>query len=136
MLSLPASSFAAAQQEVHVRGLLTKEWTSKSGKHHRGCAFTQFRLAALLGNVLYIGDVCHKGVVYPGEQPAIVERLTVGVGNFFAHQLSASSHQFSAPDAPLIRSCARAGPLSGLGSNCAVGIETLIVTSLAPGATA
>jgi Recombinase zinc beta ribbon domain/Recombinase len=57
-----------------MRALLTKEWTSKSGKHHRGGGFTQSGLAVLLRNVLYIGEVCHKGVVYPGEQPAIVDR--------------------------------------------------------------
>jgi hypothetical protein len=68
------ASLAAVQQEVHARGLLTKDWTSKSGKHHRGCRFTQSRLDALLRNVLYLGQVRHKGVVYPGEQAAIVDR--------------------------------------------------------------
>ncbi|MBV8812377.1 MAG: recombinase family protein, partial [Acidobacteriaceae bacterium] len=73
-ISAGCASLAEAQQQVHARGLLTKEWTSKSGKHHRGCGFTQSRLGILLRNVLYIGQVCHKGVVYPGEQPAIVDR--------------------------------------------------------------
>ena len=67
-------SLAAAQRQVHAHGFLTKDWTSKSGKHHGGCKFTQSRLDALLHNILYIGEVCHKGVVYPGEQPAIVDR--------------------------------------------------------------
>ena len=31
-------------------------------------------LDALLRNVLYKGEVCQKGVVYPGEQPVIVDR--------------------------------------------------------------
>ena len=73
-ISAGCASVAAAQQEVHARGLLTKDWTSKSGKHHRACEFTQSRLNALLRNVRYIGQVCHKGVVYPGEQPTIVDR--------------------------------------------------------------
>jgi Recombinase zinc beta ribbon domain/Recombinase len=52
----------------------TKDWISKSGKHHRTQPFTQSRLGGLLRNILYIGQICHKGVVYPGQQAAIVER--------------------------------------------------------------
>src|SRR5689334_17325044 len=55
-ISAGYASLAAAQQEIHARGLLTKDWTSKSGKHHRGCRFTQSRLDALLRNVLYLGQ--------------------------------------------------------------------------------
>jgi DNA invertase Pin-like site-specific DNA recombinase len=67
------TTLAAAQKEVEARGLVTKDWISKSGKHHGGRRFTQSRLGALLRNILYIGEVSHQGVVYPGEQPAIVE---------------------------------------------------------------
>jgi site-specific DNA recombinase len=73
-VSAGCASLAAAQQQIHARGLLTKDWTSKSGKHHGGRGFTLSRLDALLRNNIYIGQVCHKGVVYPGEQPAIVDR--------------------------------------------------------------
>jgi site-specific DNA recombinase len=65
---------ASAQREVNARGLTTKDWTSKRGQHHRPQAFNPFTLGALLSNVLYIGQVRHKGAVYPGEQPAIVDR--------------------------------------------------------------
>jgi hypothetical protein len=65
---------AAAQKEVEARGLVTKDWISKSGKHHGGRRFTPATLGALLRNILYIGEVSNQGVVYPGEQPAIVER--------------------------------------------------------------
>src|SRR3954468_21692137 len=68
------TSLAAAQREVNARRLGTKDWISKSGKHHRTQPFTQSRLGGLLRNILYIGQVCHKGVIYPGEQPAIVEQ--------------------------------------------------------------
>jgi len=72
--SAACTGLAAAQREVNARGLGTKDWISKSGKHHRTQPFTQSTLGALLRNILYIGQVCHKGVAYPGEQPAIVER--------------------------------------------------------------
>jgi len=68
------TTLAAAQREVDGQGLVTKDWISKSGKHHGGRSFTQSKLGALLRTILYIGEVLHKGVVYPGEQPAIVER--------------------------------------------------------------
>ena len=53
-VSAECGSLAAAQQKIHARGLLTKDWTSKSGKHHDGRAFTQSRLDALLRNNLYL----------------------------------------------------------------------------------
>jgi hypothetical protein len=65
---------AAAQREVDAQGLGSKDWISKSGKHHRTQPFNQSTLGALLRNILYIGQICHKGAAYPGEQPAIVER--------------------------------------------------------------
>jgi DNA invertase Pin-like site-specific DNA recombinase len=68
------TSLAAAQREVNARRLGTKDWISKSGMHHRTQPFTQSRLGGLLRNILYIGEICHKGVIYPGQQPAIVER--------------------------------------------------------------
>jgi site-specific DNA recombinase len=68
------TTLAAAQREVNARGLVTKDWISKSGKHHTSRPFTQSTLRALLRNILYIGEVLHKGVPYPGEQAAIVER--------------------------------------------------------------
>src|SRR6059058_3129582 len=40
-ISVGCASLAAAQQQIRARGLLTKDWTSKSGKHHRACEFTQ-----------------------------------------------------------------------------------------------
>jgi len=72
--SAACTGLAAAQREVNAHGLGTKDWISKSGKHHRTQPFTQSTLGALLRNILYIGQICHKGAAYPGEQPAIVER--------------------------------------------------------------
>jgi site-specific DNA recombinase len=72
--SAVCTGLAAAQREVNARGLGTKDWISKSGKHHRVQPFTRSALGALLRNILYIGQVCDRGVAYPGEQPSIVER--------------------------------------------------------------
>jgi hypothetical protein len=56
------------------RGCRTKDWTSQGGRRHPGRRFSKNTLTALLNNVLYMGSVRHKGVFYPGEQEAIVDR--------------------------------------------------------------
>jgi site-specific DNA recombinase len=61
-------------REIDERGYTTKAWTSQGGRQHPGRRFSKNALSALLNNVLYTGSVRHKGVVYPGEQEAIVDR--------------------------------------------------------------
>lgn len=48
-------------REINRRGWTTKQWTTKSG------------LFGLLTNVIYTGQVNHKGTFYPGEHQAIVD---------------------------------------------------------------
>ena len=61
-------------REIDERGYRAKGWTSQGGRPHPGGTFSKNALSALLNNVLYMGSVRHKGVVYPGEQEAIVDR--------------------------------------------------------------
>src|SRR5438874_4564191 len=68
-----ADSLQATQQEIERREWKTKEWTTRKGRRHAGKPFCKTTLRALLGNVLYIGSIRHKGTIYPGEQAAIVE---------------------------------------------------------------
>src|SRR5438309_10202491 len=63
---------AAAMRAVRARGWTAKRWTSARGKQHGGQLVGMSSLHALLTNVLYRGDICHKGLVYPGEHRAIV----------------------------------------------------------------
>jgi site-specific DNA recombinase len=73
-IAATVKTLAAALKQVNTRGLTTKDWTSRKGRHHPGQPFSTGRLRALLGNVLYIGSIRHKGTVYPGEQPAMVDQ--------------------------------------------------------------
>jgi len=66
-------SLATTLQKMNARGLTTKDWTSRAGTHRVGRPFPKGILRTLLGNVLYKGSICHKGTVYPGEQPALVD---------------------------------------------------------------
>ena len=68
-----AGTLAATLARMNARRLTTKNWTSRKGTHRPGRPFTKNILRALLGNVLYKGSIRHKGTVYPGEQPALVE---------------------------------------------------------------
>src|SRR3954463_13184829 len=68
------SNTAEALRKVRAEGWAAKRWTSARGKQHGGQLLGMSTLYGLLTNVLYRGDICHKGVVYPGEQEAIVSR--------------------------------------------------------------
>ena len=65
-----------ALAEINRRGLRMKSWTTEKGRAHIGQQFDRPALVRLLTNVLYVGEVKHKGKVYPGEQPAIVDPKT------------------------------------------------------------
>jgi site-specific DNA recombinase len=68
------SSMRDALQEARARGWTAKQWTSRRGKTHGGGPLSLSTLRLLLSNVLYRGDIAHKGVIYPGEQEALVSR--------------------------------------------------------------
>ena len=55
-------------------GVKTKLRPLSNGKAIGGIPFTRGSLAALLRNRFYIGEVRYKGEVFPGEQPAILDR--------------------------------------------------------------
>ena len=51
----------------------TKSWTTKKGLHHAGSEFNKVILLRLLTNAIYTGKIEHKGIIYAGEQAAIIE---------------------------------------------------------------
>ena len=72
-LFVGTGSLAETLAEMAVRGWRQKRWTTREGKEKGGRAFDRGSLARLLSNVVYRGQVQHKGKVYRGEQTAIVE---------------------------------------------------------------
>jgi site-specific DNA recombinase len=73
-LFLQHQSLMATLDEIQRRGWRLKSWTTNQGQRHQGGPFDRPALIRLLRNVLYRGDIGHKGKIYRGEQPAIVER--------------------------------------------------------------
>jgi DNA invertase Pin-like site-specific DNA recombinase len=61
---------------AHLRetGVKTKLRPLSNGRTIGGIPFTRGSLAAFLRNRFYIGEVRYKGEVFPGEQPAILDR--------------------------------------------------------------
>jgi site-specific DNA recombinase len=55
-------------------GVKTKLRPLSNGRTIGGIPFTRGSLAAFLRNRFYIGEVQYKGEVFPGEQPAILDR--------------------------------------------------------------
>jgi site-specific DNA recombinase len=55
-------------------GIKTKLRPLSNGRTIGGIPFTRGSLAALLRNRFYIGEVRYKGEIFPGEQPAILDR--------------------------------------------------------------
>lgn len=74
-LYLQLGSVSKLKLEADQRNLKTK--LRRSGGHCRGgLSFTRGHLYQLLHNPIYVGDITHKGNVYPGQHEAIVEKVT------------------------------------------------------------
>src|SRR5277367_1261503 len=63
-------------QELAGRNWRLKVWRTREGRQTGGGRFTKTNLHNLLTNMTYVGRVCYRGEVYPGEQPAIVDNAT------------------------------------------------------------
>jgi site-specific DNA recombinase len=72
--------------EIERRGWRLKSWTCKTGQFRSGGPFAQNSLRRLLTNILYKGEIRHKGQTYPGEHAAILKPGTwERVQNLIAH---------------------------------------------------
>src|SRR3954471_21272164 len=109
------SSMSEALGEARARGWRAKQWTSRSGRTHGGQLLSLSTLRRLLTNVLYCGDIAHKGVAYAGEQEPLVSReLWQEVND--KHKLSRSQirrhRRVESPLKGLVR-CGHCGALQG-----------------------
>ena len=55
-------------------GLVTKRRISSDGQETGGQPFTRGHLYQLLANPIYVGEIAHRGLTYPGQHDAIIER--------------------------------------------------------------
>lgn len=60
-------------------GLVTKRRIRSNGQSTGGQTFTRGHLYQLLANPIYAGEIAHKGVTYPGQHDAIIDRKVFDV---------------------------------------------------------
>jgi DNA invertase Pin-like site-specific DNA recombinase len=64
------------KQEADRLGLRTKCSTTAPGTERGGKPFSRGHLYGLLSNPIYTGQIAHKGELYPGQQPALIDDET------------------------------------------------------------
>lgn len=76
IFSLYAQNGSAATivRQLQIEGRKTKEWVTQGGNLREGRTIDQQYLFTLLRNRIYIGEMVHKGVAYPGQHRPIVDR--------------------------------------------------------------
>ena len=96
-LYLELGTVRALRDEANRRGLTTKRRCFADGRKAGGLPFTRGNLYNLLANPLYIGQVSHKGTIYPGQHEAIVDPETFAAA---ARQLAGNAvHRHAATNA-------------------------------------
>ncbi len=62
------------KEELEVRGIKSKTWTTASGRRVGGQPFSRGALYLMLQNRLYRGEIVHKGQSHPGEHTPIIDQ--------------------------------------------------------------
>jgi len=61
-------------REMRKAKIMTKSWTTLSGKRHEGHKIDAQYIHRILRNRVYLGEAVHKGKAYPGEHKPIVDK--------------------------------------------------------------
>jgi site-specific DNA recombinase len=75
-LYLELKTLRRVRDELDRKSIVSKQWVSKGGVRHGGFRFHRGALYHLLANPIYVGEIRHKKVTYPGQHEPIVERAT------------------------------------------------------------
>ena len=91
------------QQHLRERGIVSKQRLSGSGRSSGGGSFSRGALYELLRNRIYLGQITHKGVAFPGQHPAILEEeLWNRVQAQLLANLQAKRHRARSTEASLL----------------------------------
>jgi DNA invertase Pin-like site-specific DNA recombinase len=75
-LYLDLKTLRRVREELDRRSVISKQWVSRGNVRHGGFPFGRGALYHLLANPVYVGEIRHKNVTYPGQHEAIIERAT------------------------------------------------------------
>src|SRR5438093_10475392 len=64
------------KEEADRLGLSTKRSMTASGTERGGRSFSRGHIYHLLSNPIYIGEIAHKGQLYPGQHAALIDPET------------------------------------------------------------
>jgi site-specific DNA recombinase len=73
-LYIEAGSVSELRQVLEQKGIFSKKRVSGTGRASGGRPISRGALYELLQNRIYLGEITHKGVSYPGKQPAIIDQ--------------------------------------------------------------
>ncbi len=102
-LYLELKNVRLVADELRARGLLTKQYLSKSDKATGGKPFSRGHIYRILSNAIYVGEIEHKGQRHPGLHPAIVDRAAFDAAqallaaNGREHRVRAKARDVSPP---------------------------------------
>lgn len=94
---LASRNVAELRDELERAGIVSKRTVSRKGNVRGGTPLTRGAIHYLLSNRTYIGEVVHKGKVWPGEHDGIVAR---SLFDAVQHKLAQRTNQPLAPGAP------------------------------------
>jgi site-specific DNA recombinase len=69
-------SVRRVKEEADRLGLRTKCSTTTDARKRGGKPFSRGHIYGLLANPIYTGQIAHKGELYPGQQPALIDNET------------------------------------------------------------
>jgi site-specific DNA recombinase len=75
-LFLKLKNVQRVQAELARLNLTTKPYATPRGRAVGGLSFARGHLYKILSNPLYIGEIEHKGVRYPGQHPPLIDAAT------------------------------------------------------------
>jgi DNA invertase Pin-like site-specific DNA recombinase len=67
-------SMAKLLRDLRARGVTSKSWTTRNGKHRTGKLIDKGYIYRLFESPLYIGIAAYKGNHYPGEHEPLIDR--------------------------------------------------------------
>jgi DNA invertase Pin-like site-specific DNA recombinase len=89
-LFLKLKNVQRVQTELARLSLTTKPYATPRGRAVGGLSFARGHLYKILSNPLYIGEIEHKGVRYPGQHPPLIDAAT---WDAVQAQLAANHHE-------------------------------------------
>ena len=91
------------KEEADRLGLRTKCTKTRSGTERGGRPFSRGHIYGLLANPIYTGRIAHKGELYPGLHPALIDNATwTAVRNQLAANTSDHRHRAKAAEPSLL----------------------------------